>query len=200
MKANEARKILGITYPTLYKYVREGKISVTRINKCHQIYNEGDVYALIGRKSKQKDQKIISYSRVSTHSQKSQLQSQTTRLLDFCCAKALDLHKQYSDIGSGMKGNREAFQEVIQEVIGGTVSVVVIENKDRLTRFGFEQLETIFKFFGTKILVVSDLTEKSYEQELTEDLIAIIHHFSMKMYRHRRVLKKLAQELKNENS
>lgn len=60
-------------------------------------------------------------------------------------------------------------------------------------------LKIFFKYFGTKILVLNDTLEnKTYEQELTEDLISIIHYFTMKSYSHRRKLNKLRKELENE--
>ena len=76
--------------------------------------------------------------------------------------------------------------------------MVVIENKDRLVRFGYEILEQIFKYFGCTILVLNDVLEnKTYEQELTDDLISIIHYFTMKSYSHRRKLNKIRKELEN---
>ena len=86
-------------------------------------------------------------------------------------------------------------------VIEGKVDLIVIENKDRLCRFGFDMLQSIFRYFGTRIIVISeDVQNKSYEQELTEDLLAIIHHFSMKSYAHRRKLNKLRKSIELEES
>ena len=97
-----------------------------------------------------------------------------------------------------MTSDRKEFQEVLQMIIRGNVELLVIENKDRLVRFGYEILEQIFKYFGTKILVLNDILEnKSYEQELTEDLFSIIHYFTMKNYSHRRKLNKLRKELES---
>ena len=90
-------------------------------------------------------------------------------------------------------------KKLVEKIVKGKVELVVIENKDRLCRFGFELFESFCKYFKTKILVVNDLSEKTYEQELTEDLISIIHYFSMKSYSHRRKLNKLAKELENKN-
>lgn len=90
-------------------------------------------------------------------------------------------------------------QKLCQEVIRGNVEMIVIENKDRLMRFGYEMFEKFFRYFGTKILVLNDeISNKSYEQELTDDLISIIHYFSMKSYSHRRKLNKLRKELEVE--
>jgi putative resolvase len=100
-----------------------------------------------------------------------------------------------------MDGNRKGFQEIIQLIIKGEVELLVVENKDRLTRFGFDTLENIFKYFGTKILVLNDsLDNKTYEQELSEDLISIIHYFTMKSYSHRRKLNKIRKELEEEQN
>lgn len=97
--------------------------------------------------------------------------------------------------------DRKDFQSLIQMVIEGKIDLIVIENKDRLCRFGFEMLQSIFRYFGTKIIVISeDIQNKSYEQELTEDLLAIIHHFSMKSYSHRRKLNKLKKSIELEES
>ena len=85
-------------------------------------------------------------------------------------------------------------------VIQNEVELLVIENKDRLTRFGYDLLEQLFKYFGTKILVLNNVIEnKTYEQELTEDLISIIHYFTMKNYSHRRKLNKLRKEIEENN-
>ena len=75
----------------------------------------------------------------------------------------------------------------------------VYENKDRLCRFGFELFETFCKQFNTNIIVVSNEDNKSYEKELNDDLISIIHYFSMKSYSNRRKLNKIKKELQENN-
>ena len=66
-------------------------------------------------------------------------------------------------------------------------------------RFGYEMFESFFKYFGTTILVLNEeISNKSYEQELTEDLISILHYFSMKSYSHRRKINKMRKELEQE--
>lgn len=197
MKAKEVLKILGITRQTLYNYLKQGKVSIkAKYNKNFYEYDDDSVYALIGQKQIKNDRKIVSYSRVSTQNQKEQLKEQTIRIYDSCISRGLTLNKQYEEIKSGMSGDRPKLQELIREVITGNIELVVIENKDRLVRFGFDILEQIFKYFGTKILVLNDsLENKTYEEELTNDLISIIHYFTMKSYSHRRKLNKIRKEL-----
>ena len=199
MKANEVLKLLNITRPTLCSYVKRGYIKAVKTPTGMYNYDEDSVLAFIGLKKKKSNTKIISYSRVSTQSQKNQLTEQTNRLYNYCISKGIDLNEQISDIKSGMSFERKGFQNLLTQVIQGKVKLVIIENKDRLVRFGYEIIEGIFKYYGTTILVVNkEIDNKSYEQELTEDLISIIHYFTAKSYSHKRALNKLRRELENE--
>ena len=199
MKAKDVLKILNISRITLMKYLKLGYISAIKLPNGQYDYNDDTVYAFIGQKKEKKNKKIISYSRVSTQNQKSQLKEQTQRIYNSCISKGIKLDEQIEDIKSGMSSDRKGFNYVCQEIIKGNVELLVIENKDRLLRFGYEIFEDFFKYFGTKLLVLNDTLEnKTYEQELTEDLISIIHYFTMKSYSHRRKLNKLRKELENE--
>lgn len=202
MKANEVLQILGITRATLCKYVKLGYIKVVTLPTGLYDYDNDSVYSFIGLKKDKHNTKIVSYSRVSTKNQKEQLKEQTNRIYESCISRGIKLDKQYEDIKSGLSFDRKDFQKLIEEIIKGNVELLVIENKDRLVRFGYEILEGIFKYFGCKILVLNDtISSKSYEQELTEDLISIIHYFTMKSYSHRRKLNRIRkelEELKNE--
>lgn len=203
MKAKEVKRILGITQPTLSAYIKKDLIKVVIINPYHYEYVDEDIYKLIGLKKERKEKINISYSRVSTQQQKSQLLSQSQRIYDYCISMGIMLDKQYEDIKSGMDFcNRKNFNEIITLIIQGKVELLIIENKDRLVRFGFELLETLCKFYGTKILIINDVIQnKSYEQELTEDLVSIIHYFAMKSYSNRRKLNKFKKELlENDNN
>lgn len=199
MNNREVRKILGIkSRNTLSTYVKNGLIKVNVTPTGRYIYDDDSVYAFLGLKKDKKNKINISYSRVSTPSQKNQLKDQSKRIYESCISRGIQLDKQIEDIKSGMSSDRKGFQELIREVIKGNVDLVIIENKDRLIRFNFDLLEEIFKYFGTRILVLNDsLNNKSYEQEMTEDLISIIHYFSMKSYSHRRKLNKIRKELED---
>lgn len=196
MKAKEVLKLLNIGRHTLVKYHQTGLIKIDTTINGRYIYNDDSVYALIGKRNKKHKKINVSYSRVSTQSQKEQLKEQSTRILQSCILKNIQLEKQFEDIKSGMSSERTGFEEMLSLIYAGKVEIVVIENKDRLIRFGFEIFEKIFKMFGTTILVLNEsIEDKTYEQELTEDLISIIHYFTMKSYSHRRKLNKLRKEL-----
>jgi len=58
---------------------------------------------------------------------------------------------------------------------------VIITHPDRLTRFGFKTLKTLFQALGTEIIIINE-TQKELREELIEDLITIISHFAGKLY------------------
>jgi predicted site-specific integrase-resolvase len=186
---------------TLCKYVKSGIIKVDRLKNGQYNYNEESVYEFLGQKFNRNQKVNISYSRVSTQAQKDQLKEQTLRIYNSCISKGIELDEQIEDIKSGMDADRKGFQRLIERVIKGEIGLLVIENKDRLTRFNFDTLQLIFKYYGTQIIVLNDaLDNRTYEQELTEDLISIIHYFTMKSYSHRRKLNKIRKELEEYSS
>ena len=198
MKAKDVLKMLNITRPTLTKYVKENKIKVDSVINGHYVYNDESVYSLIGLKKEKQNRLNVIYARVSNPPKK-YLDKQLKRLINFCSEKGITIDKEYFDIKSGMNFERDQFKDLIQEIVKGNIELIVIENKDRLCRFGFDLFNEFCKYFKTKIIVVNELSEKNFEQELTEDLISIIHYFSMKSYSHRRKLNKIKKELENDN-
>ena len=195
MKIKEVKKILKVTNRTINNYVNSGKIRYTKINKNHYDYNDEDIYALI--KEKYPKREIVTYSRVSLPKQKNDLISQTERLYNYAISNGYCLSKQYEDIKSGMNfTNRKNFIKLIDDITNNKIETIIVENKDRLARFGFDLFEMLCKQYNVTIIVTSNVENKSYETELTEDLISIIHHFSMKSYSNRRKFNKLKQELK----
>lgn len=194
MKAKQVKSILGITQQTIHNYMKLGKLKFTKINPYHTEYDDKSVYDLLGKPTKEKIN--ITYSRVSLAKQKNDLTSQSERIYNFAISNGYKVSEQIEDIRSGMNfTDRKGLNLIISKVINGEIDTIIVENKDRLARFGFELIENFFKNFGTKILVTSDIENKSYEQELTEDLVSIIHHFSMKSYSNRRKLNKIKQDL-----
>lgn len=200
MKAKEVMQRLGITRVTLCCYLKDGRLRATKMANGRYDYDEDSVYEFLGRKHIKKNKVNVSYSRVSTPYQKDQLKDQTLRIYNSCISRRIQLDEQIEDIKSGMDCNRKGFQQLIERVIKGEIGLVVVENKDRLTRFNFDTLELIFKYFGTQIVVLNDsLDNKTYEQELTEDLISIINYFATKSYTHRKKLNKIRRELEEDN-
>ena len=88
-----------------------------------------------------------------------------------------------SEVGSGLNDKRKKLHQLLDMVMQGKVDRVFVTYRDRLTRFGFNYLEKICNYHNVKIIVVKDITkEKSVQEELTEDMMALIASFSGKLY------------------
>lgn len=199
MKAKEVLNILNIGHRTLGTYVKKGLLNPIKINTNHYEYDPEEVFAILG---KNKERYNITYSRVSLPKQKNDLKTQTKRLYDFAASNDYQIKEQIEDVKSGMSfGERKGFVKLLKKVTNYEVQNVIIEHKDRLVRFGFELVKLLFEKYGTNIIIISDdETNKTYEQELTDDLLSIIHYYSMKSYSYRRKLNNAAKALKTDDN
>ena len=189
MKASEVKNVLRVTQKTINNYIRQGKLHPYALSKTHYEYDDDEVYALIGKGKKER--KTVTYSRVSLRKQKNDLESQQQRIYNWAVNNGYKVDMQLKDIKSGMSfAERKDFQKLISLAATGQLETVIVENRDRLSRFGFEMIESMFEKLGVKIIVISNVEDKSYEKELTDDLISIIHYYSMKSYSMRRKLHK----------
>ena len=193
--AKEARNQLGISSQTLNTYRRKNKIDFIEINSRKFLY---DISRLVLDIPKLK--KNVVYARVSNTKQEEDLDKQIKILSEFMVTKGLIVDYVFSDVASGMNEDRKGFNKLVKEVTEGYIDTIYISYKDRLTRFGYGYIEKWFSLYGAKIVYINFTKEEDFQTELTEDLISIIHHFSMKMYSNRRKVLKLAQEnLRNIN-
>lgn len=199
MKAKEVLNILNIGHRTLGTYVKKGLLNPIKINTNHYEYDPEEVFSILGKK---KERYNITYSRVSLPKQKNDLKTQTKRLYDFAISNGYPIKEQIEDVKSGMSfEDRKGFVKLLKKVTNYEVKTVIIEHKDRLVRFGFELVKMLFEKYGTNIIIISDdETNKTYEQELTDDLLSIIHYYSMKSYSYRRKLNNAAKVLKTDDN
>lgn len=197
----EACEWLGVHIKTLQKWDREGKIKCVRTIGGKRRVPESEIKRILGIKDKEQ-RKIIGYVRVSSNTQKDDLERQ----IDMIKSYARDLNwnvEILKDIGSGLNEKRKNYKKLLKMVINREVEKVIITYSDRLTRFGFETLKEFFKSYGTEIIVIN----KKYgtpQEELVEDLITIISHFAGKLYGMRshkyKKLTKTIQEIVSDNN
>jgi len=119
---------------------------------------------------------VIGYARVSSNAQKDDLERQVEYL------RQRGVQEVITDIGSGLNEKRKGFLRLLDRVLHNEVDKVVILYEDRLTRFGFDTLKKVFEAHGTTIEVLNQADAKPPQEELVEDLITIISHFSGKLY------------------
>ena len=174
LTSKQFREKYNISPQYLYALKKNGKVKTKPFL--------GSQVLILDPESSDSDKSVCIYARVSTPKQKADLENQIKFLRQYLVSKGLNPEYVYSDIASGMNEDRKGLNEMMSDIISGKISKVVISHKDRLTRFGFGYLKTIFSRYNTEIEIVNLEDEKSFQDELSEDLIAIIHHFSMKFY------------------
>ncbi|MGM9911097.1 MAG: IS607 family transposase [Lacticaseibacillus absianus] len=185
MRAGKVMEILQISRSTLRRYRDQGILKATELPTGQFDFDEDSVFLL---KNQNAPRLTVLYGRVSTYKQKADLGNQMQELMDFASASGYKGYRCFEDIASGISfKERKEFFKMLDLVIAGKVKRVVITHKDRLSRVGYELFEYLFKNYGTEIEVISDIEdEKTDEQELFEEIISLLHCFSMRMYSHRR--------------
>ncbi len=177
-RTGKVAEILGVNRVTIIRWIRQGKIKAVRIGKEFRI-PEDEVKRLL--KGKIANMAVI-YARVSSSDQKSDLERQVEYLKEYCSAKGYNVVEILTDIASGLNEKRRGLRKLFGYVVNGKIDVVVISYKDRLTRFGFKYLEEFFSSHGVRIEAVFGEEPKDLQQELIEDLIAIVTSFAGRLY------------------
>lgn len=196
MKAKEVLKLLRCSRPSLTKYLKQGKLKAKLLDNGYYDYEEKSVYDFLNKDIKRK---TVIYARVSTKKQKNDLKNQIELLKNFCFQNGYTINEVYSDIASGITfENRIDLFKLIDEIINNKIEKIIITYKDRLSRTGFDFFKTLFNKFGCEIIVISEVgSNKLDREEIFEEIISLLHCYSMKMYSKRKndKIKELIKEL-----
>jgi putative resolvase len=190
----EFGKLIGRSTLTLQRWDRAGILPAKRTPTKRRYYTHEDYLSFIGQRPKER--LTIAYFRVSSHAQRKDLESQKKAIEMLCVSSGRILHEKIEDIGSGLNYQRKNFLELMNRVEKGEIKEILVAHKDRLVRFGYEWFENFCKTHGTELVVMNhDLL--SPEQEMTQDLLSIIHCFSSRLYglrKYKKTIEKMAQE------
>ena len=187
-------KTVGVTTTTLRRMHQSGELIPAHISNGGTRYYSTEQLKLF--QSSNNERIVIGYCRVSTPSQKDDLETQVQNVKSYMYAKGykFDIIK---DIGSGINYKKKGLKELINRIENNEVSKVVILYKDRLIRFGFELIEYLCEINNVEIEVI-DNSECSKEKELTYYLIQIITVFANILYgKHSKKTKRLINEVRN---
>ena len=180
MRSKEVLNILRITRPTLTKYVKNGTIKASLMPNGQYNYDDESVYAFLNKDLKRK---TYIYARVSTAKQKKDLENQVGLLKQFCFTNGYMVSGIFKDIASGISfDKRKEFFKMLDDIMDGKVERVVITYKDRLSRVGFDLFFYLFQRFHCEIVVMSEVgSEKLDSQEIFEEIVSLLHCYSMKL-------------------
>lgn len=184
MKLSEYAKKLGIKYQTAFKHYNLGIIkNAYQLETGTIIVPDASIQA--------KPEYTIIYARVSSNDRKDQMDSQAERLKSFCIAKGWVVNEIVKEVASGMNDNRPKLQRIFQERLA---TRLVVEHKDRLTRFGFGYIKTLFN--DCEIIVVNEA--ETAKDDLMSDFVSVVTCFCARIYglrKGRRKSSKIIEEL-----
>jgi putative resolvase len=169
MKLSRYAKKVGVSYKTAYRWYRAGALDAyqtpTGIIIVRDQANEKPV---IGR--------IALYARVSSIGQKDDLERQVQRLKDYAAAKGYNVSKVVSEIASGLNDQRPKLEELLAD---SSIATIVVENRDRRTRFGSHYIETLLQAQGRQLEMIFP-TDTGYE--LVDDFVAVLNSKTSRIY------------------
>ena len=193
VKIGEAAKLLGVSVQALRNWEMEGKIMPShRTPGGQRMY---DLAELLGVNDL--SYPTIAYARVSSSDQKEDLERQHAVLEAFCNKNGWQT-EIIRDLGSGMNYNKKGLLRLLELMVHGQMSRLVITHKDRLLRFGAEIVFRICELKGIEVVIINKGEQPSFEEELTCDVMEIMTVFCAKLYgRRSQKSKKMAEEIEN---
>ena len=179
----QACELLGVNAWTLRRYPEE-VLPVHRTPKGHRRFLMSDVLKLQGKQLDNITNIVAIYCRVSSQDQKSKgdLDRQKCRVLEYCAKKKYEVDFILDEVGSGLNDNRKKFHNLLDLIINKKIHKVVVEHKDRLTRFNFEIIKKLAKGFSVDIEVIDVELNKTFEEELVSDIVSLMASFSARLY------------------
>jgi excisionase family DNA binding protein len=202
LSTREFAKLLGVSRVTVIKWIKSGRIVAYSVHGKWRI-----PYIEVERvlKGVQRVKRVAIYARVSSNTQKSDLERQVESL-KLWVSKNLP-NAEYiiiTDIASGLNENRRGLRKLIEMAKRKEVQAVVVAYRDRLTRFGFEYLKTLFSILGVDVYVAFQEEPRDYIQELVKDFIEIATSFASRIYgkrskRYKEVVECIGEAVKDSN-
>ena len=178
MKLSEYAKKNSITYQTAWNHFKSGKIPNARQLQTGTVVIDENQQAHV-------NDYVIVYARVSSYENKSNLDAQADRLIQYCEALGLIVSEVVKECASGLNDNRPKLSKIFRD---RKATKIVVEHEDRLTRFGYKYIELLYP--ECEIIVVDPCEDK---QDLFEDFISLVTSFCARIYGRRRSRRKTEQ-------
>lgn len=188
MKLSKWAELNSVTYRTAWEHFRTGKIP-----GAYKLVT-GTV-VVPDKPNETHSQCTVVYARVSSSENKKNLITQADRVSSFCSAKGWTVNNVVMECASGLNDTRPKLMAVLKEE---KVSRIVVEHKDRLTRFGFNYIKLLW---GGEIVVINEVVED--EHDLMQDFVSLVTSFTARLYgrrRSKRATEKLIKELNNDST
>lgn len=190
-KLSEYAKEHKVTYRTAFNHFHKGLIS-----GAYQLPSGTIVIPDNAKQTTIKNTEyIVTYARVSSSENKNNLLSQSKRLTDYCNAKGWTTQENITEIGSGINDNRTKLLKIFKDK---KATKIIVEHKDRLTRFGFNFIKELCDSMNCEIIILNETNGE--KEDIIQDFVSIITNFCAKIYgqkRSKRNTEKLIKELQS---
>ena len=178
MKLSQYAKQQGISYSTALRWWHQGAI------RGYQAPS-GTIIVETQSKQAEPDERVAIYARVSSAEPQVNLERQAERLTQYCTMRGYRVVKLVKEVGSGVNDDRPKLWSLLSDP---RVTRVVVEHKDRLTRFGFRYIETLLAIQGRTIEVVNPA--ENNKEDLLHDLASLVYSICARLYGQRRAKRK----------
>ena len=194
IKPRQYSKLTGIGYKTVIKMFYNGHIQGFQNPDTKSIYLNNPEYD--APQTTNKGDKAVIYARVSSSDNKHSLNGQIERCSLYASAKGLTVIDTKEEIASGLNENRRKLWSLLNR---DDYDYLIVEHKDRLTRYGFSYIEAFCAQKNIEILVINEEEPKSRDEELLQDFVSIVTSFCSRIYGRKRKLKtkRIIEEIKN---
>lgn len=182
MRLSKWAKINGLKYDTAWRQYKKGLIDGAYQLKTGTIIVPDEVVA--------KPMKVAVYARVSSSGQKKDLERQAERVILFCNAKGWSVDVVQKEIASGLNDQRKKLNKLLTDT---SITHIVIEHKDRLTRFGFNYIKSLMELSDRRVVVINNV--EGSKKDLMDDFVSIVTSFCARIYGNRRSARKKEQIL-----
>ena len=181
-KLTDAAKQLGLHKQTVWNYIKDGQIKATKTKNNRWYIDQTEIDNYMGSAKIQSDQGVAIYARVSSSENKDDLERQTDRLVQFANSRGWRVVRIEKEVARGVNDQRPKLLGLLKDA--DKYEYIIVEHKDRLTRFGFNLIINNIN----NIYVVNEVDNEDHA--LMEDLVAIITSFCARLYGQRRSKRK----------
>ncbi len=168
MKLSDYARQIGVTYKTAYLMFKRGELDAYQLPTGTIIVNDSPAPTI--------GQGVALYARVSSHDQKDDAQRQLNRLRDYAAAKGYKVTAEVVEIASGLNDQRPKFSRLLTDT---AVQTILVEHKDRATRFGYQYIALLLEAQGRRIEVIN---ETDTQDELVDDFVSLITSMAARIY------------------
>ncbi|MCX4881672.1 MULTISPECIES: IS607 family transposase [unclassified Streptomyces] len=180
MKLSEWAARNGVHYQTAWAWAKEGRMPVPVVQTPSGTW-------LVTEPAPQAAGRVVVYCRVSSGDQKADLERQVARTVQGATGQGLAVADVVTEVGSGLNGRRRKLHRLLADPGVGTI---VVEHRDRLARFGVEDLEAALSATGRR-LVVLDPAEAA--DDLVRDITEVLTSMCARLYGRRSAMHRAAR-------